>query len=135
MNNQEKLDYIVSPEFKAHILQGTDEVERNARAGLFWEFMNYGVRLGDSDQVTSLYLFLQWYGSGLHNVYAAILKNQATTDALLEAVTALAGAAVPGSGAFDQEAFFKRLTETVDASVDLGLEGLSAQISFGTKEG
>jgi len=132
--NQQKLDYLAGPNFKADVFTAGSDLEREARARFIGEILNHGVQVGATDQVTNLSLFLQWYGSGLHNVYSAILKNQATTDALLEAVKALTGAAAPGSGTFDQEAFFKRLTETVDASVDRSLEGLTAQISFGTKD-
>jgi hypothetical protein len=132
--NQERLEYLAGPQFKADIFTGADVKEVQARSQFFRELFGHAVPLGDTDKFTSLGLYLQWYGSGLHNVYAAILKNQATTDALLEAVKALAGASVPGSAAFDQDAFFARLTETVDASVDRSLEGLSAQINFGTKE-
>lgn len=122
--NQGRLEYAVSPQFKVDIFTGGDPKEVEARDKFIDQLLNRAVPVGDTDKVTSLRLYLQWYGSGLHNVYQAVLTGNAQIAALTEAVKALAVVGAPGGPDFDQEAFFTRLQGIVDDSVGEGLKSL-----------
>lgn len=132
MTNQERLEYIAGPLFKQHIFTGASPEEVQARHKFFQELFGHAIPLGDTGKFTSLGLYLQWYGSGLHNVYQAVLNGNAQVAALTEAVKALASVA-PGAEGFDQEAFFNRLQGIVDASVEDGLDRLRLSVDGGDK--
>lgn len=86
--------------------------------------LEHPVPNGDTGKTTSLAEHLRWYGSGLDNVYRAVLTSNAQAAAMTEAVKALAAAGGPTAAGFDQEAFFERLQGVVDGSVEDGLERL-----------
>ena len=121
-SNQEKLDHLVSQLYKQDFWSGKDPASVEARGKFIGQFLNHGVKVGDTDRVTSLAQFLQWNSYGIDNIYRTQLAGNAQIAALTEAVKALAAASVPGAAAFDQEASFARMKGIVDASVGEGVD-------------
>lgn len=114
--NQDKLDYGVSPQFKADIWAGGSDAEREARKLFIGELLNHGIRHGDTDRVTSLAEFLQWNASGLDTVYRAVLANGAKLDALIANV-----AAIGADEVFDSEKFLDDVGERIKEAMKDGL--------------
>lgn len=133
MNNQDKLNYIAGAQFKADLFTGAAPEEKTARARFFNELLDHAVQQGDTDRVTSLRLFLQWYAAGLQNVYAAQVETRETVKALASEFTR-AIVSVSGGAPFDQEAFLEQVESRVASGVQKGMEGSSIELTFTPKQ-
>lgn len=120
--NQQRLEYAVSPNFKADIFTGKADVERGARSAFIGEVLYHPIPLADTDQATCLANVARWVPAGLDTIFRGIVENGARIDALTVAFTG-AIAAMQGGAPFDQEKFLASVEKRVAAGV---AEGFSA---------
>lgn len=95
--NQEKLDYIVAPEFKRDIFNGVSPQERGGRSDFIKEFMNFPVawygfngqsQPADKRNTVTLAAVLGWLDTGLSVLNAGVQANSKKLDMVLAALAA-----------------------------------------------